>query len=114
PDGWQQGTKGAPGGQVAPMADAKLSPWWPALQDPHLNQLIEQALARNNNLAQAAIKVRRAQLVAGQAVSDRLPSFSVRGSTNATQPLDGAATTRSHGVSASASWEVDLWNRLGS
>ena len=111
PGAWQQGQGQGQGAALA--APASLSPWWPALQDPVLTQLIDDALARNNNLAQAAIKVRRAQLVAGQAASDRLPGISVRGSTNASQAIDGGTTTRSHSLSASASWEVDLWNRLG-
>lgn len=108
PPRWQQGQGAA---QAAPLA---LSPWWPELQDPALTQLIGDALARNNNLAQAAIKVRRAQLVAGQAASDRLPSVSVGANTRASQALEGGATTRTNSVTASASWEVDLWNRLGS
>jgi len=114
PGAWQQGQGQGQGQGAALAAPASLSPWWPALQDPVLTQLIDDALARNNNLAQAAIKVRRAQLVAGQAASDRLPGISVRGSTNASQAIDGGTTTRSHSLSASASWEVDLWNRLGS
>lgn len=108
PPRWQQGQGAAQG---APLT---LSPWWPELQDPALTQLIGDALARNNNLAQAAIKVRRAQLVAGQAASDRLPSVSVGANTRASQALEGGATTRTNSVTASASWEVDLWNRLGS
>src|SRR5690606_27808123 len=43
PGAWQQG-QGA-----ALAAPASLSPWWPALQDPVLMQLIDDALARNNN-----------------------------------------------------------------
>lgn len=108
PGTWQQGQGGAQ------TSTATLSPWWPELNDPNLTQLIEQALARNNNLAQAAIKVRRAQLVAGQAASDRLPSVSVRANTNASQAIDGGPTSRNQSLTASASWEVDLWNRLGS
>lgn len=109
PQGWQQGVQ--PGEAAKPAA---LAPWWQGLQDPVLTQLIQDALARNNNLAQAAIKVRRAQLVAGQAASDQLPSLSVKGSTSASRQLDGGPTTRLSSVSAGASWEVDLWGRLAS
>lgn len=109
PAQWQQGD--ATADQAARAAQA-LSPWWPALNDPLLTQLIHDALARNNNLAQAAIKVRRAQLVAGQAASDQLPSISVRGSSSVSRELDGGPSTRLHSVTAGASWEVDLWGRL--
>lgn len=105
PSAWQQGD--------ASKATA-LAPWWQGLQDPVLTQLIQDALARNNNLAQAAIKVRRAQLVAGQATSDQLPSLSVKGSSSASRQLDGGPTTRLSSVTAGASWEVDLWGRLAS
>jgi NodT family efflux transporter outer membrane factor (OMF) lipoprotein len=111
PQQWQQG---AASGQVA-SGQADLKPWWPALNDPVLNQLIQDALARNNDLAQAAIKVRRAQLVAGQAASDQLPSVSVQGNTSASRKLDGSGpTTRLSSVTGSVSWEVDLWGRLAS
>jgi len=105
PDGWQQGT-------AAPQA--ALTPWWQGLNDPTLTRLIQDALARNSDLAQAAIKVRRAQLVAGQAASDQLPSLSVKGDSTASRLLDGGPTTRLSTVTAAASWEVDLWGRLAS
>lgn len=105
PEAWQQGDA---------ARQAALAPWWQGLQDPVLTQLIQDALARNNNLAQAAIKVRRAQLVAGQAASDQLPSLSVKGSSTASRQLDGGPTTRLSTVTAGASWEVDLWGRLAS
>ncbi|MBI5927083.1 MAG: efflux transporter outer membrane subunit [Aquabacterium sp.] len=105
PEAWQQGDA---------ARQAALAPWWQGLQDPVLAQLIQDALARNNNLAQAAIKVRRAQLVAGQAASDQLPSLSVKGSSTASRQLDGGPTTRLSTVTAGASWEVDLWGRLAS
>ena len=103
PDGWQQG---------AATPGEALTPWWHGLNDPALTQLIQDALARNNNLAQAAIKVRRAQLVAGQAASDQLPSVKVTGSSTASRQLDGGPTTRLSSATAAASWEVDLWGRL--
>lgn len=107
PDGWQQGTAA-----TQSTTPSTLTPWWQGLNDPTLTQLIQDALARNNNLAQAAIKVRRAQLVAGQAASDQLPSVKVSGSSTASRQLDGGPTTRLSAVTAAASWEVDLWGRL--
>lgn len=109
PEAWQQAPASNPAGTPA---QAALAPWWQGMQDPVLTQLINDALARNNNLAQAAIQVRRAQLVAGQAASDQLPSLSVKGSSTASRPLDGGPTTRLNTVSAGVSWEVDLWGRL--
>ena len=91
-----------------------LSPWWLSLGDSDLTALINDALARNNNLAQAALKVRRAQLVAAQAASDQLPSVSVRGNSTASQALEGGPTTRQNSATVAATWEADLWGRLAS
>lgn len=82
------------------------------MNDPVLVKLIDQALARNNDLAQAALKVQKARLQAGQAASNQLPSLSVQGSSSATRTHGVDGTTRSSAVSASASWELDLWGRL--
>lgn len=106
PEQWQNGQP-----QVS-QDQAVLTPWWQGMNDPVLDQLIRDALARNNNLAQAAIKVRRAQLVAGQAASDQLPSLKVNGSSTASRQLDGGPTTRLSTATASVSWELDLWGRL--
>ncbi|MDO9235062.1 MAG: efflux transporter outer membrane subunit [Aquabacterium sp.] len=106
PAQWQQG---------AAQGEAALSsspPWWLVLDDKVLQQLIADALARNNNLAQAAVRVRRAQLVAGQAASEQLPSVRVTGSSSASRQLDGDGTTRQSAVSGAVTWELDLWGRL--
>ncbi|MEK6669652.1 MAG: efflux transporter outer membrane subunit [Pseudomonadota bacterium] len=104
----------APSAQVEADAAARqaLSPWWLTLNDAGLTALINEALARNNNLAQAALKVRRAQLVAAQAASDQLPSVAVRGSSTASQALDGGPTTRLNSATGTVTWEADLWGRL--
>ena len=114
PTQWQQGSDAAAAqsGQPPEITAAALSPWWLALGDSTLTRLIQDALARNNDLAQAAIKVRRAQLLAGQAASDQLPTVNVKGSTSAARQIDGGPTTQAHSVTGSVSWEVDLWGRL--
>lgn len=89
-----------------------LSAWWLAFDDPALNTLITQVLVVNNDLARAALKVRRAQLVAGQASSDQLPSVSLQGNASASRLIDGGDTLRNHGATLGLSWEADLWGRL--
>jgi NodT family efflux transporter outer membrane factor (OMF) lipoprotein len=114
PAAWAQGQQAsAVDATNANPAQAAPQPWWLALHDPVLTQLINDALARNNDLAQAAIKVRRAQLVAGQAASNQLPSVSVEATTKASRVLSsGNSTTRLSTAAVSASWELDLWGRL--
>lgn len=109
PAQWQQG---APLTAAQASAQGVLSPWWLGFHDAQLAALIDQALARNNDLAQAAVRVRRAQLVAGQAASNQLPSLLVQGNASVSRPLDGGATTRLGNATAGVSWELDLWGRL--
>ncbi|MEO5796433.1 MAG: efflux transporter outer membrane subunit [Rhodoferax sp.] len=98
---------------VATASISSTDAWWKSFNDPVLNQLIDQALLRNNNLAAATIKVRQAQLQAG--LAENRPSFSGSLSTGASRTLNSPSTTaRSSGTSLGASYEVDLWNKLGS
>ncbi|HEY9236240.1 MAG TPA: transporter, partial [Phenylobacterium sp.] len=50
--------------------------WWTGFGDTRLDRLVGDVLARNNDLAAAAILVRRAQLQAGLAGAQLLPQFS--------------------------------------
>ncbi|AIT25655.1 efflux transporter, outer membrane factor (OMF) lipo, NodT family protein [Bordetella holmesii 41130] len=87
--------------------------WWRNFQDPVLDTLVEQALARNNDLTVAALTVRRARLQAGLAQSDLYPTVSGTGSFNRSRNLDGGrASVRTTNVELAASWELDLWGRL--
>lgn len=89
--------------------------WWTRFNDPELDRLVAEVVQRNNNLAAAAIRVRRAQLLAGLADNNLQPRFSGSVSTNASQPLEAdAVTTRRSSVLLGAAYEIDLWNRLGS
>ena len=107
PTGWQQQTEAA-----GRLPDA----WWHAFGDDRLNHLVEEALARNINLASAALQVRKARLQAEQAASDRLPEVSVQGSAGISRALgdDDRGETRDFSVFGAISYEVDLFDRLGS
>lgn len=106
PTAWQQ---------AAPSTAAQLPErWWRQFNDPALDQLVESALARSNDLAAAAWRVRQAQLQAGIAATALAPTVAARASSNASRRLegDGNATARSSGAALSASYEVDLWGRV--
>jgi NodT family efflux transporter outer membrane factor (OMF) lipoprotein len=89
--------------------------WWTRFNDPELDRLVVEVLQRNNNLAAAAIRVRRAQLRAGLADNNLQPGLGGKVFTGSERRLESsAATTRSNSVSLSAGYEIDLWNKLGS
>lgn len=110
PDRWEQARP------VGAATAATADDWWRVFGDPALSRLVENALARNNDLAAAALRVRQAQLQAGLAGTALAPSVSASVSSGASRNLEGSgnATRRSSGVSASVSYELDLWGRLGS
>ena len=112
PDAWAHGASA--GVVTAPRpADAAIGRWWTAFADPALDQLVDTALARNNDLAAAGFRVRAAQLQSGIADANRRPNVSGGVNTNASRAIEGGASGRSATASVGASYEVDLWNRLG-
>lgn len=110
PPQWQYGQDGAR--SRALTADR----WWTQFHDAELDALIDEVLARNNDLAAAGIAVRRAWLQAGLATDAERPALSASVSSSGNRPLDeaGAETTRSHSATLGISYEIDLWGKLSS
>ncbi len=110
PAQWQHAAEG----QTHTAADATYGDrCWTAFGDEQLNTLIDLALQRNNNLAAAAYTVRNAQLEAGNAAGDRLPTPSAGLNYNRSRELTGAENTnRSYNANLGVSWEIDLWGKL--
>jgi NodT family efflux transporter outer membrane factor (OMF) lipoprotein len=96
----------------ATVGDART--WWKNFADPQLDALIEEALRKNNDLTAAAIRGRLAQLQAGLVNLNRNPGVSVSANSSISRSFDPAMTSRSSGLNASASLEVDLWGKLDS
>lgn len=89
--------------------------WWTRFGDGELDRVIEAALARNNDLAAAAIRVRRAELQAGLAAHALVPSLSAGVNSSVNRDLDdGGPSGRSNSASIGVSYVLDLWGRLGS
>lgn len=105
PGQWNTVTAAVPGERAA---------WWQNFADPPLDALVEQALRRNNDFAAAALRVRRAQLQAGLADTNRGPSVALGAGVASTHRFDPAATIYASGVTAALSYEADLWGKLAS
>lgn len=106
PDNWQQ---------IAETQAGNHTDWWKAFGDTQLDRLVEQALAKNNDLGSALLNTRRARLQAGLAREAQWPQPGA--SFNASRNRDlggGGSTTHGYALNGSVSWEADLWNRLGS
>jgi multidrug efflux system outer membrane protein len=97
--------------------------WWLAFQDPRLTELVDEATRNNASLAVAAARVKQARAIAGIAQADRLPQvgLGVGAQRARPAPLDvnlpqgrPVAPQNSYSASLSASYEVDLFGRVGS
>lgn len=94
--------------------------WWQAYGDPVLNALIEEALAHNRDIRQAAARVEEARAALGLAESARKPrveaaagagrsKMSERGSMP--MPEGTPVINDSWTLDLRAAYEVDLWGR---
>ncbi|KVM54727.1 hypothetical protein WJ58_16310 [Burkholderia ubonensis] len=99
---------------VATHLRSDAAPWWTRFGDGQLDRLIAAALSRNNDLATAALNVRKAQLRAGLA-GDPL-QFGPEAGINVRRDfrLDSGATAwNNSGVSrGTVNYTIDLWGRL--
>lgn len=89
--------------------------WWQSFEDPHLSAVIEQGLEGNFGIRVAWDRLRQAEqtaLVAGAALYPQV-DFAAAGTR--TYQEDAADTSYSRFIfGVGASYEVDLWNRIGS
>lgn len=87
--------------------------WWTLYQDPQLNQLIEQALANNQNLAKAAISVNKALYAANLVGANLVPQFSAQTKSIATKNIEiGGHSLTKHDATFNLTYTLDLWQRL--
>ncbi|WP_254693695.1 efflux transporter outer membrane subunit [Shewanella sp. MEBiC00475] len=89
-----------------------LDPWWQSFNNPELNQLIEQVLITNNDLALATLTLRTARLQAGLTDTQRYPQISANLNGSKSKPLEGGASATEYGSNVSLSYELDLWGRV--
>ena len=93
-------------------AKASIDRWWESLDDPQLDTLVAEALKNNNDLALAALNVRAARLQVHLAVVN--PAVTAGYTYDYSKPLNGSApAVQFHSLTASVSYELDLWDQLG-
>ncbi|EGB13306.1 RND efflux system, outer membrane lipoprotein, NodT family [Pseudodesulfovibrio mercurii] len=100
---------------TASAAEVSPAATWPTdFGDPALTRLVALALERNNDLAAAAIKVRKAQYQAGLAWEDMTPNLSASLGTDSEKSLKRGGWDTDYSAKFGISWEADLWGRLSS
>ena len=99
---------------------AELSEWWKRLNDPVLDELVARALAQNNNLKIAGLRVLEAQARLNVARGSIYPQAQVAvgeatalaGSENNANTVAGDLEFTQYNIGASVSWEIDFWGRF--
>lgn len=108
PSNWQQASVDAPAVQSA---------WWQAFGDAQLSRWVELALQRNNDVLTAAARVDEARANLGVVGSAAMPQVSLAAPGVANRSLSARTGQMVHVRSAQpvlqASWELDLWDRIG-
>src|SRR5436190_8574137 len=110
--------RGQAAAEAVSFADA---PWWEAFQDPNLKALIQEAIARNYDVAIAAARVQEARASLSVARSDLYPSFDYGAGVSRSKISPGIAgspggpalrASNFYSATMSASWELDIWGRI--
>lgn len=77
---------------------------------PSLEQVVNQALANNIDIATAALRMEEAGLTVKSTRSEQLPS--VNGTLGRTRSSADSVHTTTYSTGLDVSWELDLWSRL--
>ena len=107
-DGWKV---------AQPQQAASNAPWWVVYNDSVLDGLERQIDVNNQNLKLAEASYRQAVALVGEARSGYFPSVTLDASgqraRSTTSTTSSTARIRnSFGLSADASWDVDVWGRI--
>ncbi|OTG78184.1 RND transporter [Acinetobacter terrae] len=94
-------------------ADVYADQWWTLFGDTQLNQLVNQVLASNTDLAVAGINLQQVRLQAGLAQNKQGPRVSSNVSTGHNIDLNsGEDSSRGLSLSGGVSYELDLFGKL--
>ncbi|MFT4021141.1 MAG: efflux transporter outer membrane subunit [Acinetobacter sp.] len=102
--------------QAEPKDQISRGAWWEIYQDSTLNQLEQQVVLSNQNIAQYVAKYEQAAALVSQSQAERMPSVDATGSATRTGSAKSSSSTNrvsnSLSAQASVSWELDLWGKL--
>lgn len=104
----------APWKTAQPRDTAERGPWWRIYGDPCLNELVEQVAVSNQSLKAAEAQFRQARALVQAAASGYHPQVNAgalleRARSNSS---NRSGTATNYLLSASASWELDVWGRV--
>ncbi|MEZ5824236.1 MAG: TolC family protein [Geminicoccaceae bacterium] len=86
--------------------------WVASFGDEKLMSLVDEAMANNLSLKGTAARLQEAEARARRAGADLTPQVDLAGGAGGGGPIQEGASSQFN-LGLQASWEVDLWNRLG-
>ena len=98
--------------EAADARDAANVSWWKQFNDPVLDGLIDEALARNLNVKIAAANVEKAAAALTQTRAALYPQASYGATTSGQRQSEKIGPVYANDALAGASWEIDLWGRI--
>jgi len=107
---------GLPGRYAESMhAGMPLERWWLKFGDERLNALMEEAFAKNLDIAAAVARVKQMAALRRSAGASRLPYLraDAQASREKTPGFLGDSEGNGYRLSVTAGFEIDLWDRLG-
>lgn len=95
-------------------AELDLTAYWRQLDDPLLTEFVEQAVAQNLDIAQSAARVEQARAQLKSARAGWFPQVNASGGVSRSETVRGTGGSSTlFDVGADASWELDLFGRIG-
>ena len=95
--------------------------WWMLFNDPVVDRLVDEALAKNRDLRAAAERIEQSRAQAGITRADQFPDAGIEGSRSRTRnsavgsvqlPPGVPLTTNAYRLVLRASWEMDFWGKF--
>jgi outer membrane protein, multidrug efflux system len=106
-------------GQLTQEQQLALQQWWTLFNDSKLNQLVDTALAKNNNLQSAVARIEEADAFARESGASLLPTVTGTGSgirNRVTEsgifPVFGDNPRKTYKIGLNGSYELDFWGKL--
>ncbi|MFL6657778.1 MAG: efflux transporter outer membrane subunit [Massilia sp.] len=97
---------------AAPADTLERGPWWTLFNDPLLNDLAKQVEVSNQNVAAAVASYAQARSLVAEQRASLFPSVSLNGSGDRSGGRE-VDSKNSYRLNLGASWEPDIWGRLG-
>lgn len=106
--------KEAEGWIAAQPADAlQREPWWQQFDDPLLNELAPRVAVSNQNVAASVAAFQLAQALVAQQRTALFPTLNLTGAATRTNIATAVTPIRRVRVDLGATWEPDVWGRIG-